>query len=222
MVYVIQVCWNIPLLCVQWKTPDDGQRNCPKHIGFHSKNKFETLVHIVGFIIRIKLGVENLTGGAYDWPTMVHTCKKDLPIQDNSLSLQALHTHPTSTSDNKINSAFHGIQELWITKKTYLYLWMADLCATRRLWHTWHKAWRTCGSSDWSTANNTAWTRDNSFSISTHCSRTCNYTNKFVLTFTYTQSQPYVRVWFCKSLCKPYFNDHKYVHIFLWNVSYVQ
>jgi hypothetical protein len=23
--------WHIPLLCVQWKTPDDGQRNCSKH-----------------------------------------------------------------------------------------------------------------------------------------------------------------------------------------------
>ena len=44
--------WHIPLLCVQWKTPDDGQRNCPKHVEFHSKNKFEKLVHLVGFIIR--------------------------------------------------------------------------------------------------------------------------------------------------------------------------
>jgi hypothetical protein len=26
---------HIPLLCVQWKTPDDGQRNCPKHVEFH-------------------------------------------------------------------------------------------------------------------------------------------------------------------------------------------
>ena len=34
------------------KTPDDGQRNCPKHIKFYSKNKFEKLVHLVGFIIR--------------------------------------------------------------------------------------------------------------------------------------------------------------------------
>ena len=41
------------LLCVQWKTPDDGQRNCPKHVEFYSKNKFEKLVHLVGFIIRI-------------------------------------------------------------------------------------------------------------------------------------------------------------------------
>ena len=35
------------------KTPDDGQRNCPKHVEFYSKNKFEKLVHLVGFIIRI-------------------------------------------------------------------------------------------------------------------------------------------------------------------------
>ena len=68
MVYVIQVCWqltwscsqavskpvwHIPLLCVQWKTLDNGQRNCPKHVEFYSKNKFEKLVHLVSFIIRI-------------------------------------------------------------------------------------------------------------------------------------------------------------------------
>ena len=44
--------WHITLLCVQWKTPDDGQRKCPKHVEFYSKNKFEKLVHLVGFIIR--------------------------------------------------------------------------------------------------------------------------------------------------------------------------
>jgi len=41
------------LLCVQRKTPDDGQRNCPKYVEFYSKNKFEKLVHLVGFIIRM-------------------------------------------------------------------------------------------------------------------------------------------------------------------------
>jgi len=72
MVYVIQVAcrirmepvpsWScsqavskpvgyIPLLCVQWKTPGDGQRNCPKHVEFYSKNKFDKLVHLVGSII---------------------------------------------------------------------------------------------------------------------------------------------------------------------------
>ena len=38
---------------VQWKTPDDGQKNCLKHVEFYSKNKLEKLVHLVGFIIRI-------------------------------------------------------------------------------------------------------------------------------------------------------------------------
>jgi len=44
---------HIQLLCVQWKTPDDGQRNCPKHVEFYSKNISEKLVHLVGFITRI-------------------------------------------------------------------------------------------------------------------------------------------------------------------------
>jgi hypothetical protein len=39
------------LLCVQCYVPDDGQRNCPKYIEFYSENKFENLVHLVGFII---------------------------------------------------------------------------------------------------------------------------------------------------------------------------
>jgi len=27
--------------------PDEGQRNCPKHVEFYSKNKFQKLVHLV-------------------------------------------------------------------------------------------------------------------------------------------------------------------------------
>ena len=30
-----------------------SQRNFPKHVEFYSKNKFDKLVHLVGFIIRI-------------------------------------------------------------------------------------------------------------------------------------------------------------------------
>ena len=41
------------LLCIQYLTPDDGQKICPKHVDFYSKNKFGKLVHLVGFIIRI-------------------------------------------------------------------------------------------------------------------------------------------------------------------------
>ena len=29
--------YDIQLLCVQWKTPDDGQGNCPEHVEFLSK-----------------------------------------------------------------------------------------------------------------------------------------------------------------------------------------
>jgi len=47
--------WHIQLLCVQWKTPDDGQRNCPKHVEFYPKNTFEKLVHLVGFIVRTNI-----------------------------------------------------------------------------------------------------------------------------------------------------------------------
>ena len=48
-----QAVWHKPLLRVQWKTPGDGQGNCPKHVEYYFKNKFEKLVHLVGFIIRI-------------------------------------------------------------------------------------------------------------------------------------------------------------------------
>jgi len=36
------------LLCIQYWTPDDVQKTCPKHVEFYSKNKFEKLVHLAG------------------------------------------------------------------------------------------------------------------------------------------------------------------------------
>jgi hypothetical protein len=50
---VSKPAWHIPLLCVQWKTPDDGQRNCPKHVEFYFKIKFEKISASSWFIIRI-------------------------------------------------------------------------------------------------------------------------------------------------------------------------
>jgi hypothetical protein len=35
---------------VQWRTPDDGQRNGPKHVEFLDKNKFGKISASVGFI----------------------------------------------------------------------------------------------------------------------------------------------------------------------------
>jgi len=37
---VCKPVWHMQFLCVQRKTPDDGQRNCPKHVEFHSKMNF--------------------------------------------------------------------------------------------------------------------------------------------------------------------------------------
>jgi len=48
-----QTCMTCTFAVCTVKTPDDGQRNCLKHVEFYSKNKFEKLVHVVGFIIRI-------------------------------------------------------------------------------------------------------------------------------------------------------------------------
>jgi hypothetical protein len=48
-----RIMYDIPLLYVQWKTPDDGKRNCPKHAEFYSRNKFAKFVHLVCFVIRI-------------------------------------------------------------------------------------------------------------------------------------------------------------------------
>jgi hypothetical protein len=65
--------WYMSLLCVQWQTPVDGQRNCPKHVEFHSKNKFEKLVHLVGFIIRKECGMYSSVAG---YNLMVGCCEQ--------------------------------------------------------------------------------------------------------------------------------------------------
>ena len=50
----------MPLLCIQYETPDNEQKTCPKHVEIYSKNKFEKLVHLVGFIIRIYHSLKKL------------------------------------------------------------------------------------------------------------------------------------------------------------------
>jgi hypothetical protein len=40
---------------VQWRTPDDRQRNCPNYVEFLDKNKFGKFIASVGFIKKGKL-----------------------------------------------------------------------------------------------------------------------------------------------------------------------
>jgi len=50
--------YDVYCCCVYSENPlCGGQKNCPKHVEFYSKNKFEKLVLPVGFIVRIYLFV---------------------------------------------------------------------------------------------------------------------------------------------------------------------
>ena len=72
------------------KTPDDGKRNCPKHAEFHSKNKFEKLVHLVGFIIRIVV-MKILRGKtAFHYTTL--SCAQTEPVRCHLCCPQNVHS----------------------------------------------------------------------------------------------------------------------------------
>ena len=49
---VIKPVCHIPVPNVQWKTPDDWQRNCPKHVEFLDKNKFAKSVRLLVLLKR--------------------------------------------------------------------------------------------------------------------------------------------------------------------------
>jgi len=50
---VNKTAWHIPVLNVRWKSPDDGQRNCPKHVEFLDKNKSGKLVRLLVLLKKI-------------------------------------------------------------------------------------------------------------------------------------------------------------------------
>jgi len=82
------------------ETTDDGQRNCPKHVEFYSKNKFEKLVHLVGFIIGMEGDCRFTFHNNVYWRQMYQTTKGKLtsvytiPYFDLS-HLWATHTSTT-------------------------------------------------------------------------------------------------------------------------------
>jgi hypothetical protein len=82
---VYKPVWHIPLLWVQWITPDDGQRNCPKHVAFHFQNKFEKLVHLAGFITRkfVKMYGHMNVKLVYIWPNITARQYCTPLVQDN-------------------------------------------------------------------------------------------------------------------------------------------
>jgi hypothetical protein len=63
LVYNIKTAWHIPVPNVQWETPDDGQRNCPRHVEFLDKNKFGKFVHL---LVLLKRNLLRCTVTCYD------------------------------------------------------------------------------------------------------------------------------------------------------------
>ena len=60
------------------KTPGDGQSHCPKHVEFYSKNKFEKLVHLFGFIIRISNDARSPERQIHILNTLLHYYHSDI------------------------------------------------------------------------------------------------------------------------------------------------
>jgi hypothetical protein len=52
LIAIIGLARHIQVPNLQWKTPDDGQRNCPKHVGFLDKNKFGKFVRLLVLLKR--------------------------------------------------------------------------------------------------------------------------------------------------------------------------
>jgi hypothetical protein len=48
-------CTNFSKFILEWNSTCFGQFLCPKHVEFHFQNKFEKLVHLVGFIVRKRI-----------------------------------------------------------------------------------------------------------------------------------------------------------------------
>ena len=57
----------VQMLNVQWKTPDDGQRNCPKHVEFLDKNNFGKLARLLVLLKRNTQMVFDNSGKTSIW-----------------------------------------------------------------------------------------------------------------------------------------------------------
>jgi len=93
------------LLCIQYYSPDEGQKTCPKHVQSYLKNKFEKLVHLVGFIVRIRdLGVVAEIR-AQPWPnkrTKLNFFSQQYPLH-LLLCYKCKHTMQGCVDDDKNN-----------------------------------------------------------------------------------------------------------------------
>ena len=129
LVYVIKLARHVPVPNVQWKTPDDGQRNCPKHVEFLNKNKFGKLVLLLVLLKRnenlifaileaVTLAIDE--GTSFFWITSFRLLKTYRIITEaDCLHLQGLYSlywdgsdpECTETSVSIYRSKWFHIQE---------------------------------------------------------------------------------------------------------------
>ena len=106
--------WHTPLLCVQWKTPADGQRKHLKRVEFYSKNKSEKLVHLVGFITGIFSTVRsNKDGASFSTSNVSERSSTFVP--------KVLQSHVSSSPHFIASSSLLFIILTRQTTKTFLY-----------------------------------------------------------------------------------------------------
>jgi len=92
--------YNIYLmLCVQSQTPDDGRKDCPKHVEWYSINS--KIVHLVGFtkeifLIIIFMGLREMHCGMLAWKWL--DASTVLLITSRLLPLAATPIHSSNSS----------------------------------------------------------------------------------------------------------------------------
>jgi hypothetical protein len=132
--------WHITLLCVQWITPDDGQRNCPRHVRveFHFPPKFEKLVNPVGFIIRYfvtmhgHMNVKNAKYFTY-YTTTLHTEKCGTLSEATEFMEEVTYNCATVTNHKSIvelHSKMHSLLPgpLSASSRHFIVQWFTLVC----------------------------------------------------------------------------------------------
>jgi len=99
--------------------PDNGQRNCPKYVEFYSKNKFEKLVHLVGFIIRICQ--DAWSPERQNTVVCCHSLRRNNYFDINILYVQCSYVMQAVRNSEKNNCRYYKLVDFLQTKD--LHLW---------------------------------------------------------------------------------------------------
>ena len=84
-------------------------RNCPKHVHFYSKNKFEKLVHLVRFIIRIYHDARSPERQIHTIPCP-HRLHQDSDLKQSMTIHEYCYSHRTYCINQRINRQMQPIK----------------------------------------------------------------------------------------------------------------